>query len=161
MTDTHNVQHAEFAALTAEMLEGHDGLRFRARGQSMSPSICDGDVLVLEKVGGEDLGVGDVVLVRTELDTLLAHRIIRRDVNRLTTCGDAVSVPDPVCDVAQVIGKVVTVERNGRTTDLRSRDSQRKGRMWAAASRHGRSLFGRALKRLLRLLSPTTRLQRS
>jgi hypothetical protein len=150
-TETHNLEHPEFAALTAELLEGHDGLRFRARGRSMFPSIKDGDIIVIEKTDASRLRSGDVVMLRTADDSLLVHRVIRTG-SPLLTCGDGVVRPDPPCEPDLVIGRVRFVERSGRTRDLDSPGHRMKAGLWAMASVGGRSLFGRALKRVLRLL---------
>ena len=84
--DVHTLDYAEFAALSTELIESSGGLRFRAHGRSMLPTMRSGDILTVEKADSEMLRTGDVVLIQTASGAVLAHRIIKRD-------GDVLSSP--------------------------------------------------------------------
>ena len=62
--DVRILAHSDFAALSAELIENSSGLRFRAHGRSMLPTICSGDILTVEKVDPGRLRIGDIVLVQ-------------------------------------------------------------------------------------------------
>ena len=145
--DIHKLEHAEFAALSTELIENSGGLRVRAHGSSMLPTIRSGDILTVEKVDSNRLRIGDVVLIQNASSSVLAHRIIKRDGDRWTTCGDALNMHDAPFSADQLIGIVRSFEHDG----AERRFSRAKGRLMAALSRHSQTLIGRVMKRLLRL----------
>ncbi len=153
MPETLQLDHREFAALSAELIADSGGLRFRAHGHSMSPSIRNGDILVIKKIPVDGVDVGDIVLAGTENSPLLAHRIIRRTGNAWITCGDALTEPDAPLDAERLIGRVEMIERDGASYSLQTVRRRLAGWLWARAARLGSSLPGKVMKRLLRLTS--------
>jgi len=111
-----------FAAICEELLKGGVAVRFVARGLSMWPLLRDGDKITVRSLGSRTLRVGDVVLCSSEHGHLLAHRVVRRRrvCGRwaLVVQGDQVSKPDGVYGRADILGRVVTVERQGRLMSL-------------------------------------------
>jgi hypothetical protein len=144
--DIQTLDHREFGCLSAELIDNTGGLRFRAHGGSMRPTIRSGDVLTFEKIDPGTLCIGDIVLTRDRAGSLLAHRIIQQAGDTWTTCGDALSTPDIAFKADQLIGRVCRVEHGGRD----KAPSKACGRFMAAVSRHCRTLPGRVLKRLFR-----------
>ncbi len=64
-----------FSELAATLLrEGHS-IRFRAAGQSMHPTIRDGETIVVEPIDLRDIKRGDIVLYR-DLRGVIAHRVV-------------------------------------------------------------------------------------
>ena len=118
-TETKRLDHAEFAALGAELIRESGGMRFRAHGRSMAPFIRDGDVLVVERAAPDSLRVGHVVLFQTEAGALYAHRVFRREFRdgtwRWTARGDALAAADPSFTAEQIIGRVTSIERGGKS----------------------------------------------
>jgi len=108
----------EFGALVADVLQRSHRVRFRVRGRSMYPSIRNGDIVLVEKTDPASLRVGDVVVVRNGAGTLLVHRIVRIvrcDGRRgCITRGDAGFHEDGDMRAEQVLGRVRSVERDGR-----------------------------------------------
>ncbi len=153
MPETLQLDHREFAMLSAELMTNTDGLRFRAHGHSMSPSLRNGDILVIKKIPVDGVDVGDIVLAGTTDRPLLAHRVIRRTRNAWITCGDALTRPDAPLDAERLIGRVEMIERDGTSYSLRTVRRRLAGRLWALAARLGSSLPAKAMKRLLRRLS--------
>jgi signal peptidase I len=104
--------------LTAILDAGHTA-RFVARGDSMHPTIRDGEAVHVERPVAP-FAVGDVVLARAKRG-LTAHRIVRvRQRNgevEFVTRGDNCLRNDPPLTRGDLVGRVVTVERNG--SDLR------------------------------------------
>jgi hypothetical protein len=97
-------------------------VRFRAGGRSMTPTIEDGEVLIVAPIAAPDVQVADVVFCRTRSRSM-AHRVlsVRRDAARaprLTLCGDAALEIDGPVTAEQVHGRVVAIERAGRRIDL-------------------------------------------
>ena len=143
------LDYREFGELSSELIENTGGLRFRAQGRSMLPSIRGGDVITLEKADAKDLRLGDVVLIRNATDSLLAHRIFGQDGDTWTTCGDALNMHDVPFKADQLIGRVVAIERDGVEKPM----SLRWARFMAWASRRSGSIVGRLIKKALRVCS--------
>ncbi len=107
-----------FADLSVELLRRGHGVRFRAPGHSMHPTINDRETVTVEPVPPSDVKRGDIVLYRNE-GGVVAHRVIRIERNNGASLfilrGDALGCPDESVAAQQVLGKVVCVERNGRS----------------------------------------------
>ncbi len=133
----------DLGALSALILERGDSLRFRARGNSMRPFICDGDVLLVQP--GLETRVGDVVLCWAEDGRLLAHRVARvdRQSHRCSILlqGDGYPWPDGVAFLDNVLGRVVAVERGARKVCLDAGLPRWLGRLWSGASPLRRRIY--------------------
>jgi hypothetical protein len=97
-------------------------VRFRAGGGSMTPTIEDGEVLIVAPIAAPEVEVADVVFCQMRSRSV-AHRVlsIERDAaraRRLTLCGDAALQIDRPVTAEQVRGRVIAVERAGRRVDL-------------------------------------------
>ena len=97
-------------------------VRFRAGGRSMTPTIEDGEVLIVAPIAASDVEVADVVFCQTRSRSV-AHRVlsITGDAARapqLTLCGDAALEIDRPVFAEQVRGRVIAIERAGRRVDL-------------------------------------------
>jgi signal peptidase I len=110
--------------LACEVLRSFGGLRFSATGWSMLPAIFPGDTLVVERVSGDQVKVGQVVLVGRD-GRLCAHRVVSREIvskeedsgnphRRWITQGDAMPIPDPPVKENELLGRVNYVIRAGR-----------------------------------------------
>jgi len=109
-----DVPHSQrFGFVVQELLAEGRGFRFRARGASMAPAICDGDILHVIPVLFEDLRKDDIVLFREGM-SFRAHRIVAIEGGQqvLTTQGDNCTVTDRPFPAEQLLGKVVASERN-------------------------------------------------
>jgi hypothetical protein len=111
-----------FASVVEGLLAEGIGVRFRAGGRSMTPTIEDSEVLIVAPVAAADVGVADVVFCQTGARSV-AHRVlsIHKDASRapqLTLCGDAALEIDRPVTAAEVRGRVIAVERAGRRVDL-------------------------------------------
>jgi len=115
-------KRAEFAELSAAILNRGGSFRFKARGSSMYPFIRDGDIVTIQPVEAAALKVGDVVFYSTARGRLSAHRVVGREVQRgqvvLATRGDAASGPDERVQAEQVLGRVVSVQRGRKIIRL-------------------------------------------
>jgi signal peptidase I len=119
-----------FTDVTAGLLRQGYGVRFHAKGWSMCPTIQDGEMITVEPVVPSQVKRGDILLHHNGRG-VIAHRVVRIARKRafpnpqdtvLDTSfvlrGDASSIYDEPVEANQVLGKVVSVERNGRLIDL-------------------------------------------
>lgn len=111
-----------FDQLSAEILARGGSFEFEAHGHSMAPAIRDGDVLTLEPARGEAVRAGDVVLYRDLRSQPVVHRVAERQVRDgrvvLTIRGDAAPGASETVPVERVLGRVIQVQRRGRTVGL-------------------------------------------
>lgn len=94
--------------------------RFRAKGWSMTPFIRDGDVISVSPLRGAPARLGEVVaFVRPTTGNLVVHRVIGKRSTALLIQGDnAPDSADGLIPQANVLGRVTTVERGGRSVWL-------------------------------------------
>lgn len=108
-------------ALLLEALARGRTVSLTARGGSMWPFIRDGDRLTLAPLD-RAARVGDVVWVRAGTAPGPIHRVRRIDrERRVCVQGDASIVPDGWFRQADLLGRVVAVERRGRRVRLHRR----------------------------------------
>jgi signal peptidase I len=139
-----NPSLSNFDQVCAELLrEGH-GVKFCAPGDSMYPTICDGDLITVEPIKPSDVTVGDIILYRREFG-VVAHRVMNikapekkpsqnsndgaqpsrsptqssvlSSQHYFTLRGDAAIGDDHPVHASQILGKIFMIERNGRRLD--------------------------------------------
>jgi signal peptidase I len=102
-------------------------VRFRVEGLSMYPTIRDGELITVGPVAAHQIARGDVLLCR-QSTRLLAHRVVAvqmRGGERVVRLrGDAKGADDAPIAVSDVIGKVVSVQRNGRGIRMSGRKAR-------------------------------------
>ena len=105
--------------LAGQVLRSFGGLRFRATGCSMLPSVWPGDTLVVERIAGDQVHIGDVVLVGRD-GRLCAHRVVSSVDDSGNLCwitrGDAMAAPDRPVSETELLGRVAYLIRAGRLT---------------------------------------------
>ena len=121
--------HHLFADVCVGLLNLGQSVRFKANGWSMHPTICDGEMINVEPVLPSQVRHGDIILYRSPRG-ITAHRVvhIRRETDSIvspqdhsflfTTRGDSLKAVDSPLTSDQILGKVFSVERNGRTVAL-------------------------------------------
>ena len=97
-------------------------MRFRAGGRSMTPTIDDGEVLIVAPAAAHEVEIADVVFCQTRSRSL-AHRVLSISEGtarspQLTLCGDAALEIDRPVSAQQVRGRVIAVERAGQRVDV-------------------------------------------
>src|ERR1019366_4517711 len=105
-----------FEVITRELLGSGNGIRFQARGASMSPAIRDGEVVHVKSVAPAELRKGEIVLVKGEMGFRL-HRLVVADAERdvFITRGDCGQQDDPAVSREEIVGIAVAKEvRVGR-----------------------------------------------
>ncbi len=127
--------------LTAELLSRGTTVRFRPSGRSMYPSIREGELITVEPVQPSDVKLGDIVLYRSQRG-LVAHRVVGSSPTQSSVLsphyflrGDASLSCDKPIEVQQILGRVVSVEREGRAINLAGTPAKRWHRARRLASR--------------------------
>jgi signal peptidase I len=111
----------QFAELVEHVVSTGLSIRFRACGDSMYPTILNGDLITVAPVAPDDVVRGDILLYR-DGDRVLAHRVIRIAARgheiRFQLRGDSNVRCDGPIAAAQIVGRVEAVERDGRAIAL-------------------------------------------
>ncbi len=130
-TQTSALGFSHFGDLSGELLSLGFGVRFRAPGTSMHPTIRHGDMITVEPLASAKLERGDIIFYRSQ-DSFIAHRLV--NIEERNNCGltfilrgDASAACDAPVESEQILGKVVRVERGHRRIDPYSR----KVRLWS------------------------------
>jgi signal peptidase I len=123
-TDTPN--SAAKCDLAIEVLRSFGEVRFAATGWSMIPTIWPGDTLLVERIGHDQVHIGDVVLVRRDAG-LCAHRVISKPETSGTayciTQGDAMPVADQPLIESELLGRLAGLIRAGEPVAVRAQMS--------------------------------------
>ncbi len=102
-------------ALFEEILNRDKTLRVKVYGKSMSPFICNGELVVIKKVNSENLNRGDLVFFKNDYGQLILHRIIRMKKTGKSflfqTKGDASQSMDKPILSANILGRVCAIEK--------------------------------------------------
>ena len=105
-------------SLAAEILRRGDSISIRVRGMSMLPTIWPGDLVTIAPCTPDPLVPGEIVLHQNS-DRVFIHRLVAEscttNFDLLITRGDSMPNPDPAIPKSQVLGRVVSICRNGRT----------------------------------------------
>jgi uncharacterized repeat protein (TIGR01451 family) len=107
----------QFAVVCEAALGDSLRVRFRADGQSMQPNVLDGDTVVVAPISAGKPRRGDIALTKGEQGFVL-HRVVGFDAvtGAMLTRGDAGQQNDSCAE--KVLGRVVAIEREGRTIPL-------------------------------------------
>ncbi len=140
-----------FTEASHELLKLGYAVRFRAGGQSMFPTIKDGEMITVEPVATDEIKRGDIVLYRFKRG-VIAHRVVSIEKqagsgHRFILRGDSSAMCDAPVEAEKVLGRVISVEREGRNINLasrkakliraaRSRASRLKSRAYSLAGRN-------------------------
>ncbi len=137
--------------------EGHV-IRSLAVGASMSPSIKQGELLIVKPIALEEAEIGEIVAFRRDesQSVLTTHRVIQKGKERgqryIITKGDRNPYRDfPLLSSQELLGKVTGIERNGQVISLESPFYRIRGYLMARLSL-GLWILG-VLKRKMVLLS--------
>lgn len=141
-------QSAVFGMLARQLIARGNGFRFCARGQSMNPTIQDGDVLMVEPI--ERMPKRGEIVLFFRKGEFKAHRVISSNRDQFVARGDAGMESDGIVKREEIIGKVTAKEckNSGRRQNLG--DWERLGfLLW----RPVRSMGGRLRRRSRAILS--------
>jgi signal peptidase I len=91
----------------------------------MYPTIRENEAITVEPVTPQDVKAGDIILYRSG-ESVVAHRVMRIEkgegnASRFILREDTWGTLDEPIEAEQILGKVVSVERAGRSIDLYSK----------------------------------------
>jgi hypothetical protein len=114
-------QYQRAARQIAQTMPGAPRLRLTVIGDSMRPVLRAGDVVVVQPQEAHTLQVGQIIVVQHGGEWI-THRLQAVDAAGWHTHGDNTRIRDAAATAADIIGRVVAVERaaeqGGRTIDL-------------------------------------------
>ncbi len=116
------LQSRLFEEFVRELLREGKGIRFQARGASMSPAIRDGEMVHVKSAVPAELSMGDIALVKGERGFRL-HRLVVMDAERdvYITRGDCAEQDDPAVSGEQILGVAVDKEVRVGQRNFRAR----------------------------------------
>ncbi len=103
-----------------EILKRRGSISLKAFGGSMRPLIRSGDFLTIQPIDSDNLRIGDILAFRKDsiLNITIAHRLVDKKGSFLITKGDAHIRPDSPILQEKLLGKVIKIEREGRTIEI-------------------------------------------
>jgi len=119
--------------LAEEVVRAFGEVRLRVFGTSMVPSILPGDLVLIQRAGLHEISPGEVVLF-FQKGRLFVHRVVERKVlaasgrpeeSCLITRGDRLRHEDPPVTSSELLGRVVSIERDDRIVELPAHEPDR------------------------------------
>jgi signal peptidase I len=116
--------------LAEEVIRNFGEVRLRVFGTSMAPAMLPGDLVTVHRAAMNDISAGEVVLF-TQNGRLFVHRVMGQKLSpaekieeaRLITRGDRLHHDDPPVSSRELLGRVVSLERDHRKLELDPRES--------------------------------------
>ena len=105
---------AQREALVEEALRGSGHLRLQVRGESMLPTLWPGDIAEIAACSLSDVGNGEIVLAFRGGRFFLHRFMARGEYAGFVTRGDSMPAPDPEFSADALLGRLVTVIRDGQ-----------------------------------------------
>ncbi len=106
-------------SLVADVARSFGWVRLKVTGTSMLPAVFPGDVLTVSRCSGAELCAGQIVLCFRD-GALVAHRLVRKSGSQFITRGDSLYNFDRPFQEDEILGRVVTIVRDGRLVALSS-----------------------------------------
>ncbi len=117
-TAGHETNAYQSTAREAWRAAGASGsLRLTVISNSMRPLLRAGDGVVVQQIDPDALQPGDVIVVQRGGEWI-THRLVTVDERGWHTHGDDTIYGDEAASAAQIVGRVIAIERNDRTIDL-------------------------------------------
>jgi len=113
-------------ALVEDVVRSFGEVRLRINGTSMVPAMLPGDLVSVRRASLDQISAGEVVLV-LQNGQLFVHRVVARIVLSapgnpeepcLITQGDRLRHDDPPVSSRELLGRVVSIERDNRNVEL-------------------------------------------
>jgi signal peptidase I len=125
----------DFRFLAGEILATGHRMRFQASGGSMRPFIRDGDILEVAPFPVKPIiKCGDVLLIDTTANKLLAHRVVKikyhQGIASYLIKSDKAISPDGWFQSENILGRVDVIERGSQRILLTLPAQQWKASVW-------------------------------
>jgi signal peptidase I len=124
-----NVPCRVLMPLVQDALGRGQRVRLTSTGSSMLPFLREGDVVELDTVKPNAIGVGDIVLALAGGSYVL-HRVTAADSSHVYLSGDAQTSKEGPFERHEIVARVVTVERGGRVRTVDSPVWRIQGLFW-------------------------------
>lgn len=99
------------------LIEENGMIKLKMTGYSMFPFLKPGHYGIVVKVTPDKLKIGDIV-VFSQNDHFIAHRLIGISEDRFICKGDAMKFSDVPVLPHQILGKLIAVEKKNKTVQL-------------------------------------------
>lgn len=103
--------------LASMLLSEGQAVHKTAHGESMLPTITDGAVVLIKPVDIDQIKRGDVVYLAPSSEKAIIHRVFRfrtiKGIRLVQTWGDNNLAPDPFVRCDKIMGRVVSMEKQG------------------------------------------------
>lgn len=107
------ISNANLADILGSTVHKEASLKFTARGRSMFPYICNGDVITIHPVSKKQIRLGDVVAyVCKKNKKIIIHRIINKCKGKYRLKGDNLFRGDGLHDEKEILGYVEKIHRS-------------------------------------------------
>lgn len=119
--------------LAEEIVREFGEVRLRVFGTSMVPSILPGDLVLIQRASLREIVPGEVVLF-LQKGRLFVHRVVDRkaaatadgaEETHLITRGDRLRHNDPPVSSGELLGRLVSIERDDRKVELMAHEPNR------------------------------------
>jgi signal peptidase I len=116
--------------LAEEVIRTFGEVRLRVFGTSMVPAMLPGDVVTIRRAGLEEISSGEVVLFAQNA-RLFVHRVVSQKAISpawkiedacIVTRGDRLQHEDPPVSSRELLGRVISLERDNRKIALEARE---------------------------------------
>jgi signal peptidase I len=135
-----SLYHQNAVDLVEEYLTPDQTMRLRVDGDSMHPWLRKGDIVLVQCVDPGSISKGDVIVVRSA-GAFVTHRIVASGLDGWYTKGDNALRLDRPVQPEMIVGRVVTIERNGKNRSFQGRFWDRMGRLIAGLSWREAALY--------------------
>jgi signal peptidase I len=121
-----NARENASMALVEEVVRSIGEVRLRVLGTSMAPAMLPGDLVSIRRASLNEISVGEVVLF-LQNGRMFVHRVVGKSEisaagnpaeHCLITRGDRLRHDDPPVSPRELLGRVVTIERDNRAIEV-------------------------------------------
>jgi len=114
--DRETLRRIACCELVKDVACGGSDVRLMVSGASMIPALWPGDVVTVRQCAIAEFEPGEIAVFRQD-EKLVIHRIERVSGDRLITRGDARPRFDSPVQPSEIVGRVVSIARGGRSVD--------------------------------------------
>jgi signal peptidase I len=118
--EEYSISSSNFLELILPILENGSPVRFLAKGESMAPFICHGDILTIAPLDHRAPFLGEVVAYTyPQSSQLIIHRVVKKSGRIYLIKGDNSSdtLEDPIL-LENILGRVIHVDHKGGSFKL-------------------------------------------
>lgn len=126
---TVRIDNEAYFTMVRQRLDVGDQVRIPVVGKSMEPFLQERDEVLLQAVGGTDIGIGDIVLARWGRRYVL-HRVVRKKADGFWLAGDNNLVQIEKIASADLIAVLSEARRAGKLLPVSRTFNKSLGMLW-------------------------------